>query len=627
MCGIAGIVNFTAENVHQDVVKNMMRVLRHRGPDDDGMFVDRYIALGHVRLSIVDLEGSKQPLSNENGTVWVTFNGEIYNFIGLRKNLISKGHVFKTRGDTEVLVHLYEEYGKKLVQFLQGMFAFSIWDKRKQELLIVRDRMGIKPLYYCQQGENFIFASEQKAILQHPGYNTQLDPEALWQYLTYRSVPAPRTFLKGISKLKAGHLMILNVNGITEESYWDIPLIRESDKTYCYDKEIKKYVDQTESLLLESVDSHLISDVPLGAFLSGGVDSSLIVAMMHKLSDCPVKTYSVGFNNFPTSELPFARIVAELFQTDHHELILEEEHFADNFEKVTWMRDSPLSEPGDVPLYLLAKIANKNVKVLLSGEGSDELFGGYPKYAFDSFAPAVDAFPRRMIHLIGEQMPPVFRRIELALKSLCEKEPANRWAQWFSPFTQEEKMRLTLSPNSWKNPTQEYAEHAKTYGSLDAMLYTDCKLWLPDNLLDRGDKMTMAASIEGRVPYLDHKFVEFAFGISQKLKVRRFCGKWLVKEVAKRYLPRKIIGRRKNGFDVPLAQWFRGKLRNMCYDRICQRDSLLSQLLTRKELEKVLDDHCSCRKNNFLKIWTLLALAIWYDLFCSDTVISRREIR
>jgi asparagine synthase (glutamine-hydrolysing) len=620
MCGIAGIVNFNSFKPVSDIIQRMNGIMRHRGPDDDGVMEDGPVALGHVRLSIIDVMGSKQPLSNEDETVWTTFNGEIYNYLELRQLLLSKGHIFRTNGDTEVLVHLYEAYGEEMVHHLQGMFAFAIWDKRKQLLMAVRDRMGIKPLYYCLKGGVFIFASEPKAFFQYPGLKARPSTEGVWHYLTYRSVPAPGTLFEGITKLRPGYMVLVTQKHCTEKCYWDISLTPESSKPSYKGRKAKDLSEELESLLLRTVKSHLISDVPLGAFLSGGVDSSLIVAMMSKLSDAPVQTYSVGFENFKSSELPYAKIVANLYKTDHHELVLKEDCFAEQLERLTWMRDSPLSEPADIPLYLLAKMASKDVKVLLSGEGSDELFAGYPKYAYDRFAPLVNLLPKRLILTLAELLPARFRRAEVALRSLCEKDPVNRWAQWFSPFTEWEKLSLFISTDTWANPTKQYVDRAQANNLLDSMLYTDCKLWLPDNLLDRGDRMTMGASVECRVPFLDHKFVEFAFSLPTNMKVRAFRRKWLMKELAAKYLPKKIIERHKIGFAVPLSQWFRGKLKEMCYDQICNRQGIMMQLLNQKQLEKILDDHCSFRKDNTLKIWTLLGLSIWSDIFCKDKI-------
>lgn len=338
MCGIAGIVNFSDDPLDRKIVENMIHVLCHRGPDGEGIFDDHHVVLGHVRLSIIDIEGSKQPLANENESVWVTFNGEIYNYPKLRKDLMGKGHRFKTNGDTETLVHLYEEYGADMVHHLQGMFAFGLWDKQKQLLLLVRDRMGIKPLYYCWKNDNFVFASEPKAILQHPGINAQPNMEGIWHYLTYRSVPAPGTLFQGIAKLRPGFMLVVTQKGCKEKCYWDIPLKPECSKALCESRKAENIAEGVEALLLKSVERRMISDVPLGAFLSGGVDSSLIVAMMSKLTNAPVRTYSVGFNNFAFSEVTYAKIVADKYKTDHHELILDEDCFAEHLEKLTWIR-------------------------------------------------------------------------------------------------------------------------------------------------------------------------------------------------------------------------------------------------------------------------------------------------
>ncbi len=620
MCGIAGIVRFAAEPIDRRVVEGMMAVMRHRGPDGEGVFSDRSAVLGHVRLSIIDVEGSRQPLANEDGTIQVTFNGEIYNYRELRDMLLAKGHRFRTQGDTETLVHLYEEYGPEMLQHLQGMFAFGIWDGRARRLFLARDRMGIKPLYYRQQGDDFVFASEIKAFFQHPEIRPRPSTEGIWNYLTYRSVPAPATLFEGIVKVRPGHYVIVTERGVDCRCYWDIPLRPARDIRAGQVENPAQIQERVEALLTTSVRRRLISDVPLGAFLSGGVDSSVIVALMSMLTNAPVRTYSVGFRHFPSSELPYARIVADKYRTDHHELVLEESCFADHLDKLTWLRDSPLSEPADVPLYLLSKMARRDVKVLLSGEGSDELFGGYPKYAYDRFAPAFGRFPKGLIRLLGAALPGRLRRVEVALRSLCESDPAERWAQWFSPFTPREKAALMQLNTAWPNPTRQYVERANGVRPLDAMLYTDCKLWLPDNLLDRGDRMTMGASVEGRVPFLDHELVEYAFSLPADAKVRGSARKYVIKQIALKYLPETIIHRAKIGFRLPLTQWFRGQLRDMCYDRICATSGLPAQCLNKTQLQRLLDDHTSGRKDNWLQIWTLLGLSIWSDLFCNRSL-------
>jgi asparagine synthase (glutamine-hydrolysing) len=625
MCGIAGIINYSTDPIDRRIVEGMMDVMRHRGPDGDGVYSGHHAVLGHVRLSIIDVAGSRQPLANEDDTIWVVFNGEIYNYRRLREELAAKGHRLRTQGDTETLVHLYEEYGVKMVDHLLGMFAFAIWDVKRRQLFMARDRMGIKPLYYCRCGGDFVFASELKAFFQHPQIQPRPSEEGLWHYLTYRSVPSPATLFEGLVKVRPGHCVVVSDKGVDDRCYWDIPFEQKETVESSRDHDPRQIEERVESLLTTSVQRRLISDVPLGAFLSGGVDSSLIVALMSKLTNAPVRTYSVGFRNFPSSELPYAKIVADQYRTDHHELVLEEDCFADHLEKLTWMRDSPLSEPADVPLYLLSMMARQDVKVLLSGEGSDELFGGYPKCAYDRFAPWVSRFPPSWVRAAGSVLPGRMRRVEVALRSLCQRDPAQRWAQWFSPFTPQEKALLMPSANHWPNPTQEYVNRCAGCSPLDAMLYADCKLWLPDNLLDRGDRMTMAASVEGRVPFLDHELVEYAFSLPADVKVRGLTRKWQIRQIARKYLPSTIIDRAKVGFRLPLTQWFRGRLRQMCYDRICATDGLLAQALSRNQLQKVLDDHCSGRKDNWLQIWTLLGLAIWADVFCNHPVSAAQK--
>jgi asparagine synthase (glutamine-hydrolysing) len=615
MCGICGIVNFDNPRIDTSVIAEMREVMRHRGPDGEGLFAGANVAFGHVRLSIIDVAGSKQPLANEDDSVWVTFNGEIYNYQELREELQSKGHHLRTQGDTEVLVHLYEEYGSEMLGHLQGMFAFAIWDRNRRQLFLARDRMGIKPLYYCRCGGDFVFASEPKAFFQHPDIRPRLSTEGVWHYLAYRSSPAPGTLFEDIFKVKPGHFLMVTEAGLTPRRYWDIPLERNGAPGMATPQDPREIGEKVESLLRTSVKRRLISDVPVGAFLSGGVDSSLIVALMSMISNAPVRTYSVGFRNFPLSELPYAKIVADKYQTDHHELVLDGNRFVDYLEKLTWIRDSPLSEPADVPLYLLSRMAQQDVKVLLSGEGCDELFGGYPKYAYDRFSWAFNWLPGECSNRVANALPGRLRRAEIALRSLSERDPADRWALWFSPFTRQQRTMLMPSHRSWANPTQEHVDAANGASALDAMLYTDCKLWLPDNLLDRGDRMTMGASVEGRVPFLDHELVEYAFSLPKDVKIRGMVGKWVIKQIALKYLPEAVVLRRKIGFRLPLTEWFRGELRDMCYDRICSRRGLLSGLLDLQMLHNILDDHCAERKDNWIQIYALLALSIWSDVF------------
>ena len=610
MCGINGIMDFT-NPVNLDIIKKMNHSLEHRGPDGAGIFQsqDKICAFGHSRLSIIDVEGSAQPLCNEDGNIWVTFNGEIYNYKELRANLVMAGHRFKTDGDTEVLVHLYEEYGYEMLQYLYGMFAFAIWDGSNQILFVARDRLGIKPLFYSETDNGIIFSSEQKGILQSHNIEREINLEGLWHYLTFRSVPAPNTLFNGIKKLLPGHYLISDRHGTKVFQYWEIPL----RKIKFYNSSDKDFIEKTESILRTAIERRLISDVPLGAFLSGGLDSSLIVALMSKITGEQVKTYSVGFDNFKSSEAPYARIVAELYKTDHHELTLKENVFVDYLDELTVKRDAPLSEPADIPLYLLSKMAREKVKVLLSGEGSDELFAGYPKYQFDNLHKYAVIFPERLSELVVENIPSKYRKIEIAFKSLRERENATRWCQWFSPFSFNEKCKL-FKGNSihFVNPLDHYVKKYNLDSSLTSFLFCDCKVWLADNLLDRGDRMTMAASIEGRVPFLDHDLVELAFNMPDRVKIRGRHRKWIIKQIALNYLPANIVNRPKAGFVVPLSQWFRGKLREYCYDMICSKNSMPEEVISLNNARKYLDEHCSGKKDYYLQIWTLLGLSLWY---------------
>jgi len=616
MCGIAGIINYSGAPVEKSLISEMLNTILHRGPDGQGVTTLGGMAFGHVRLSIIDLEGSPQPLSNEDGTIWVTFNGEIYNYKELREKLILKGHQFKTNGDTETLVHLYEEYGEGMLQYLQGMFAFAIWDENKKTTLIARDRLGIKPLYYFYDNKNFVFASECKAILKSGKVTQQLDLVGLNDYLTFRSTPAPHTLFEGISKLSPGHYITIKNNKVEDHQYWDIPLQNTSSNNFS----VEEVTSNIEDLLKLSIKRRMISDVPVGCFLSGGIDSSLIVAMMSGQSNFPVNTYSVGFNNFKSSETGFARIVADHCNTEHHELILEEDCFSEHLESLTWIRDAPLSEPADVPLYLLSKMASNEVKVILSGEGSDELFGGYPKYAYDKLSQVTKYIPSSLLSNTADFLSAKYRRHEIALRALSYSEDSMRWANWFAPFSVAEKALLLKDNSPWDNPYQKYSRMDSGASSLSRMLYGDCKIWLPDNLLDRGDRMTMAASIEGRVPFLDYELVEYAFSVSDKFKISGRQRKKVIKDIARKYLPNEIIDRPKIGFAVPLDSWFKGKLKDMSYDIIFQKNGISDLYFNNDVVRAILDDHMKNKKNNAIKIWTLLGISIWYNRFFNQTI-------
>ncbi|MEJ2008646.1 MAG: asparagine synthase (glutamine-hydrolyzing), partial [Acidobacteriota bacterium] len=524
------MLNFgTREPADQAQLKRAADAMAHRGPDDEGFYLDGELGLGNRRLSIIDLPGGHQPLSNEDGSLWIAFNGEIYNYRELRQQLDGR-HQFRTASDTEVILHLYEEYGTGLLEHLRGMFAFALWDKRQRRLLLVRDRIGVKPLYYLAEPGRLAFASELRALRQLSTRPLEIDPQSVYDFFGFRYVPAPNTFYRNVSKLLPGHFLIADANGIRQERYWDLP---GEDETPLAAEE---YAGQVLETLRESVRLRLISDVPLGVFLSGGVDSTAVVAMMAELGVRPLRTFSVGFEEEQFSELPYARRVATRFATDHTEVILRPRDLADELSRLIAFRDEPVAEPTDVALYRMSRKAAETVKVVLAGEGSDELFAGYPKYAADRLAGLVSAFPQEVTSAIVRWLPYRQRRVKLALEALSIPDEAERSATWFASFSRQEREAL-FSPDflaqvDLAHPARvfaEYLEQVHDRPPLKRMLYADLKVWLPDNLLLRGDQMTMAASIEERVPFLDHKLVELAARIPVRLLTQGFRTKVLLR--------------------------------------------------------------------------------------------------
>lgn len=597
MCGIAGI--FGREE--RELVRRMISRMKHRGPDDEGYYFDTDISLGMCRLSIIDVEGGQQPIYNEEGSICVVLNGEIYNFKELKIELETKGHKFYTRSDTEVLVHLYEEYGHNLFEKLDGMFAFAIWDSNKKELFLARDRLGIKPLYYTIVNNEFIFASEIKAIIEYEAINREVDKTALANYFSLRYVPAPKTMFEGIMKLKPAHYLAVNKDGIREERYWDLkcaPMNRSQE--YFEEKIIKG--------LQESVKERLIADVPLGAFLSGGVDSSFIVALMSQLIDEPVKTFSVGFIGEEFDERSYASYVADYFGTDHHEIEVRIDRL-DILPKIVKHFDEPIADPAAIPTYLISEFARKNVKVVLTGEGGDEMFGGYERYQSELKF-------NRYLSLI----PDPFRK-SLKLFNIIP----GKYATFLSSRVNEVEsysLRLegydnppvlnikTENNEGVKNMVEKSFQDKPDY--LCKMIYFDTKYWLPDELLMKVDKMSMANSLEARVPFLDHRFVEFAFNIPSDYKIRDGVEKFILKGAAKKILPDKVIERKKHGFNVPIKIWFR-ESRDII-DHYMDKE-LLKQVehLNAEKVTRVWNKHRRNRGDYEFFLWKVLNYAIWWE--------------
>src|SRR5580700_7731758 len=628
MCGVCGIYEYkTHKRVDQQILAGMLQVLHHRGPDDAGVFFDKDIALGMRRLSIIDLDGGKQPISNEDGSITTVFNGEIYNYQSLREELEGRGHKLPTASDTEVIVHLYEDFGEECVQHLRGMFGFAVWDAPKRRLLLARDRLGIKPLYYTQVGGRLIFGSEIKAILQHPSVHVLLNHEGLNNFLSLKYVPAPQTMFRGIHALPPGYLLTCDENGVKVRRYWDLSFANSRNG---HVRE-EAYAEQLEALLRESVKLHLISDVPFGAFLSGGVDSSTIVALMSQVLNEPVKTYSVGFegSGAAISELPYARLVAKKLQTDHHEVLVRPSHLVEFAEKVVWHLDQPLAEHATLANYMVAELASRDVKMVLTGEGGDELFAGYARYAGERLSPFFQRIPKaaKALALAASSHLPGLRRQKLALYALSQTEEAARFVNWFPLFNSETKQALlsedlkgTLQACDTDSVFAQHLACTDATEPLDRMLYVDTKLWLPDLLLARGDKMSMAVSLEARVPLLDHKLVEFAATLPQNLKVKGLVRKYLLKKVSRRWLPSEIIDRKKQGFPMPSSLWFRKEARSFV------RDVLSPSALRRRGLfdptfvEKLIEQHENGFADHGALLWGLMSIELWQHVFMDSRV-------
>jgi asparagine synthase (glutamine-hydrolysing) len=633
MCGIAGVYEYaTGRPVERQTLLDMLSVIRHRGPDDEGTYQNNNLAMGMRRLSIIDLPGGKQPISNEDGSVTVVFNGEIYNYLELREKLLARGHRLVTASDTEVIVHLYEELGEDCVRELRGMFAFALWDATRRRLFIARDRLGIKPLYYLEHRGRLIFASEIKAILQHPGVTADLNMEALSHFLSLKYVPAPQTMFAGIHALPPGHAITCDGQKMEVRSYWRLSFARGEN----YNLPEEECADRLEELLRECVKLHLVSDVPFGAFLSGGVDSSTIVALMSQLLDKPVKTFSVGFDGDGAgfSELPYARLVSKRYETEHHEILVRPCDLTNLAEKVIWHLDQPIADNACVANYMVAELASRHVKMVLTGEGGDELFAGYARYAGEAMWPWFRHIPapaRSLAMGISKRIPGL-RREKLALFALCQADEATRFTNWVPLFNRE--MRASLLSDQFKRAlpdTSTEAIFAKHLAATDAthplhrMLYVDTKLWLPDDLLARGDKTSMASSLEARVPLLDHKLVEFAASLPPHMKLKGLTRKYLLKKVARRWLPAEVVDRKKEGFPMPFSIWFRKEARGFVRDLLSPATIKRRGFFDAAYIEKLLQQHEAGVADHGSLLWGLLSVELWHRIFLDSAPTSFRQ--
>jgi len=619
MCGIAGWITKPERMLSTQTLESMLQAIAHRGPDGQGTcaFVcaatGYQVFLGHRRLAIIDPEGAHQPMCDAG--LALTFNGEIYNFRELRKELASLGYIFRRDSDTEVLLRAYQHWGSDVVRHLRGMFAIAIWDARNQRLFLARDRFGEKPLYLYEDGSGLYFASEIKALLRIPGIRPAVDLQSVWDYLAYRYVPGPKTLFSGIRKLMPGTIAIWERGTLREERYWSAPDGGQLAAAGAQPDAVENFLSRLDG----AVKMQMVSDVPFGAFLSGGLDSSTIVALMSR-HNTSVKTFSVGFAEDGYSELGYAAEVARHFGSDHHELIVTDRDLMDKLPRLVAFRDAPVAEPSDIPIYMLACEAARSVKMVLTGEGSDEVLGGYPKHIVERFAQSYQVLPgyvrHRLIAPLAHALPYEFRRLKTAVTNLNIEDWRERYVRWFGALNRRERDHLSvLRLNGSVVGDAPPFDGDPQSSALRRILYFDQTSWLPDNLLERGDRMSMAASIESRVPFLDHTLAEFASSLPDHYRVRGKCSKWILREAGKRLLPERILTRPKAGFRVPVNRWFRAEMREYLMDHLQSASSMTRTYFDAKVLDSVLAEHVEGRQNHEKLLWSLLNLEIWHRQF------------
>jgi asparagine synthase (glutamine-hydrolysing) len=621
MCGIAGYVTQAPSSEPEATLARMVDVIHHRGPDGSGVYRDGFASLGHRRLSIIDVVGGAQPMTTKDRSLWITYNGEIFNHADLRRDLERAGHQYQTRCDTETILHAYREYGSRAVTLFRGMFSFAIWDKDTRTLFCARDRLGIKPLYYCWDGCLFAFASEIKSLLEHPAISARFDETLLPEYLALGYTSDDRTLFTGIRKLMPGHHLTLQSTGEPRiERYWDVPQPESAAP-----RSDQEWIAECRSRLEETVRMRLMSDVPLGMFLSGGVDSSAIAALMKRMVSGPVKSFAVGYREAEYSELAYASHVSRAIGTEHKEVVLDKKDFFDALPKLIWHEDEPIVWPSSVSLYFVSRLAAQEVKVVLTGEGSDEMFAGYSRYR---------------LSLLNERMGKVYgglpgaardwiqsRITDSALLSGALRRKLQHTVlgrgtsveslyvdNWFSAFSRTEQQSLLRSPNGAHTYDSflRYWNSAAAGSPLSRMLYTDQKTYLVE-LLMKQDQMSMATSIESRVPFLDHPFVEFSTRVPDHLKIRGGAGKYILKKAVEDLLPPEIIYRKKMGFPTPLRQWLREPDAAPLMSGL--NGGLLAEYLDRGALTRLLEQHQAGRIDATDRIWRLLNLQLWGEAF------------
>jgi len=624
MCGIVGIVRNDRKPVDEELLARMNNAIRHRGPDDDGFYVNGSVGLGMRRLAIIDLKGGAQPIHNRDRSSWIVFNGEIYNYLELREKLEKLGHTFYTNSDTEAIVHAYDQFGADCPKHLRGMFAFAIWNERTEELFLARDRVGKKPVLYAHVNGQLIFGSEFSALLLHPDVSRDIQPEALDYYLSFMCIPAPLTAYRAIRKLEPGHWLRWYKGEIELQRYW------QPDFTKKIDLSEEEAGERTVEILRDAVRVRLMSEVPLGAFLSGGIDSSAVVALMSQESSERVKTFSIGFDEQDFSELHHARRIAEHVGAEHHEFIVR----PDALEVLPTLVEhygEPYADSSAVPTYYVAKETRKHVTVALNGDGGDESFAGYERYIAMGLTEKYRRVPsflresviKETVNLIPSS--PLKRSRLKSAKRLLDAVAlprVDRYARWVSVFNDQTKQ--PLYSDHFREQTQaadatgilaEWFKRANGIGVVDAMLLTDQMTYLPNDLLVKVDIATMAVSLEARSPFLDHHVIEFAASLPQNLKLRRLTSKYLLKKVLRKLLPSENLKRRKMGFGVPVGHWFRGKMQPFLREVLLSEKALRRGLFQPDEVKQLIELHVRGERDYSQQLWTLLMLELWFNRF------------
>lgn len=634
MCGINGIAfsSRSRETVDVRLLEEMRDCLWHRGPDDSGLYTRGRVGLGHRRLSIVDVAAGHQPMTNEDGSLHIIYNGEIYNHADFREELEARGHTYRTHCDTETILHLYEEHGARCVEFLRGMFAFAIWDERREELFIARDRLGVKPLYYVQREDgSLFFASEIKALLRARAVRAEINYGALADYLANHATSGEETLFSGVKRLLPGHTLLWRDGELKIESYWDVHFSKEVDEGLR--KRDGDYVSEWLELFRESVRLRLMADVPLGMFLSGGIDSSAIAAMMSGMVSEPIKTFSVAFAEREANELEYARMVSRAFKTDHHEVVVSPEDFFAALPQLVWHEDEPIAHPSSVALYFVSRLASEHVKVVLTGEGSDELLGGYDRYRKTIYNLALGAryynftnkALRKLVSTRINRLPATSRARQKLLRTFLCVEPdiESIYFDNFAVFpramqgellTRAAKERMNEERLDPYVEVRAYMKRTDAPGLLERLLYADTKTYLHE-LLMKQDQMSMAASIESRVPFLDHKLVEFTARLPARLKLRGLTTKYILRESMKGLLPEPILKRRKMGFPVPVGAWFRGQHRNVIDEYVLGERAQARGIFDSNFVQRLVAEHEAGAGNHSERLWALVNFEMWLRRF------------